>query len=226
MEVFYVLANTIDDALMQRLDLNSYNVCHVDSWTDQGVYERLGFLVTAKVRAGQENPMTGRAHPNIWLSPQTSQILNLSGVLRAITVPDFAPEVVFEGKASAWSDIWALGCTIFEIRAGFQLLESFLDDPDDVIRQMVHTLGKLPEPWWSAWNRRHDYFDEYGSPKIHWPNDIPLSRQYPLIQNIRDIGAGDIQSVTDEVAVEADNVNSNDGTEPEAQSMFELNPWG
>ncbi|KAK9328523.1 kinase-like domain-containing protein [Lipomyces starkeyi] len=127
-------------------DLNSSNVliqlAHVDSWTEQDVYERLRFPVTAKVRA--------------W-----------SGELNdKPTVSYFAPEVVFEGKASVWSDNWALGCTIFEIRAGFQLFESFFDDPDDVIWQMVQTLGKLPEPWWSSWERGHNYFDESGKPKI------------------------------------------------------------
>ncbi|KAK9236476.1 kinase-like domain-containing protein [Lipomyces kononenkoae] len=107
-------------------DLTSSNIliqlAHVDS---------CGFPVTAKVRA-------------------CSGELNDKPCNVAITVSYFAPEVFFEQKASNLSDIWALGCTIFEICAGFQLFESLFDDPDDVMRQMVQTLGKLPEPWWSS----------------------------------------------------------------------------
>ncbi|KAK9365209.1 hypothetical protein V1509DRAFT_414394 [Lipomyces kononenkoae] len=86
---------------------------------------------------------------------------------------------------------------------------------------MVQTLGKLPEPWWSSWESRHDYFDEDGKPKNYWPNGIPLSKEYPLIQLIRDIGADDYQPVTDEYSVETDNVKSSDCAEPETNSMFE-----
>ncbi|KAK9374657.1 protein kinase [Lipomyces chichibuensis] len=227
-------------------DLTSSNIliqlAHVDSWSDHDVYERLGFPVTAKVRAWSGELNDKPCAPDYlvesanlsnleykWFTErvilvdfgqsfflQTSSAQNV-----AITVPYFAPEVFFEEKASNLADIWALGCMIFEIRAGFQLFESFFNDPDDVIRQMVQTFGKLPEPWWSSWDRRNDYFDEDGKPKIYWPNDIPLSKEYPLVQLIRDIGSDDYQPVTDEVAVETHNVKSSDGTEPETKSMFE-----
>ena len=62
-----------------------------------------------------------------------------------------APEAIFDLKASIWSDSWALACTIFEIRAGLQLFEAFLQTPDEILSQMVRALGKLPEAWWEAW---------------------------------------------------------------------------
>ncbi|KAK9243571.1 kinase-like domain-containing protein [Lipomyces tetrasporus] len=123
-------------------DLNSSNVliqlAHVDSWPDQDVYERLGFPVTTKVRAWSGELNDKSCAPEYLVEP--ANLSNLESKW-------FTEKAVFEGKASVWSDIWALGCTIFEIRAGFQLFESFFDDPDDAIRQMVQTLGKLPEPW-------------------------------------------------------------------------------
>ncbi|KAK9319816.1 kinase-like domain-containing protein [Lipomyces orientalis] len=153
-------------------DLTSSNVliqlAHVDSWSDQDVYERLGFPVTAKVRAWSGELNDKPCAPDYlvesanlsnleykWFTEKVllvdfgqSFFLKTSSPNNvAITVSYFAPEVFFEEKASVWSDIWALGCTIFEIRAGFQLFESFFDDSDDVIRQIVETLGKLPEPW-------------------------------------------------------------------------------
>jgi serine/threonine-protein kinase SRPK3 len=44
------------------------------------------------------------------------------------------------------SDLWALGCTLFEIRAGSKLFNMFDDDMDDHLYYMVLLLGKLPQP--------------------------------------------------------------------------------
>lgn len=58
------------------------------------------------------------------------------------TVPHYlSPEARFEGKIGAPSDIWALGCTIFEIRAGFPIFETFFGGDDEVLMQTVATLG-------------------------------------------------------------------------------------
>jgi len=57
-----------------------------------------------------------------------------------------SPEARFEGRAGFEADIWVLGCAIFEIRAGFTLFESFLGSDVDILRQMVETLGRLPDP--------------------------------------------------------------------------------
>lgn len=92
---------------------------------------------------------------------------------------------------SVSSDIWALACTLFEIRAGCQLFASFFGDKDEIIRQIVQTFGKLPEPWWSGWDHRPMFFGDNGKPNEKWPNDIALAVQYPLDAQIRDIGADD-----------------------------------
>ncbi|KAK9366611.1 kinase-like domain-containing protein [Lipomyces kononenkoae] len=110
-------------------------LAHVDSWLDHDVYERLGFPVTATPCA-PDYLVESANLSNLeykWFTErvllvgfgqsfflQTSPSNNVS-----VTVSYFAPEFFFEEKISNLSDIW---------------------DLDDVIRQMVQTLGKLPEP--------------------------------------------------------------------------------
>ncbi len=71
-----------------------------------------------------------------------------------------SPELVFDKTAGVGSDLWALGCTLFEIRTGRKLFDTFDGDVDDHIYMMVLILGKLPEPWWSAWGAHKDSFEE------------------------------------------------------------------
>lgn len=59
------------------------------------------------------------------------------------------------------SDIWALGCTLFEIRTGRKLFDTFDDDQDEYLCKMAMMLGKLPEPWWSTtWEARKIFFED------------------------------------------------------------------
>lgn len=59
------------------------------------------------------------------------------------------------------SDIWALGCTLFEIRTGRKLFDTFDDDQDEYLCKISMMLGKLPEPWWSTtWGSRKIFFED------------------------------------------------------------------
>ena len=71
-----------------------------------------------------------------------------------------SPEAWFEGHEGLEADIWALGCTIFEICMGFALFESFLGSDINILRQMVETLGQLPDPWWAAFRQCVLWFKE------------------------------------------------------------------
>ncbi|KAK9249401.1 protein kinase [Lipomyces tetrasporus] len=228
-------------------DLNTSNILiqlsHVDLWSDQDVYELLGFPVTDKVRlwSGELNNMVSA--PKYLVEPADLSNLESKWFTEKALLVDFgqsfmlhsppprnevgytmsycAPELYFEGKASVWSDIWALGCTIFEIRAGCQLFESFLGGPHEVIQQIVQTLGKLPEPWWSSWEKHDVYFDEDGKPKKYGPNNTRMLTEHPLIQQIKEIGEADYDSITDEVAVETNILKNNVRAEPETDSILE-----
>ena len=52
-----------------------------------------------------------------------------------------APELTLERKASRASDIWALACTIFEMRSGFPLFESFVGSSTEILEEIVRILG-------------------------------------------------------------------------------------
>jgi serine/threonine-protein kinase SRPK3 len=81
-------------------------------------------------------------------------------------VPNYlSPEALFERKSGLPADVWGLGCTIFQIRVGIPLFYSLLGGHSRILKATVQTFGKLPEPWWSAFESRHLWFDERGEPK-------------------------------------------------------------
>ncbi|KAB5566278.1 kinase-like domain-containing protein [Coniochaeta sp. 2T2.1] len=72
-----------------------------------------------------------------------------------------SPEYTLEGAVGIGCDIWALGCTLFEIRTGRKLFDTFDDDKDEYLRKIAMILGKLPEPWWSdTWEARRQYLQD------------------------------------------------------------------
>ena len=62
------------------------------------------------------------------------------------------------------SDLWALSCTIFEIRTGRRLFDTMDGDVDDMLYTIVLLLGKLPEPWWTQWEARKQSFADDPDP--------------------------------------------------------------
>lgn len=83
-----------------------------------------------------------------------------------IPPPYRSPELFLEKDrpdlAGFSTDLWALGCTLFEIRTGRRLFSLFDDDDDSYLDAMVEILGIMPEPWWSTtWEGRAQvYADE------------------------------------------------------------------
>lgn len=75
--------------------------------------------------------------------------------------PYRSPELILDKKAGLGSDIWALGCSLFELRTGRKLVSPFDDGDNDYLDAMVQVLGRFPEPWWSTtWgDRRRMYQD-------------------------------------------------------------------
>ncbi|KAF2771102.1 kinase-like protein [Teratosphaeria nubilosa] len=102
-----------------------------------------------------------------------------------------APETMFDSKYDQCSDIWALGCILFEIRAGTPIFSRFMGTKEEIIRQLVQTKGKLPDAWWSRWDARLSYFDEGGEPLLSGPNGEAMANEYPLCEMIADIGEED-----------------------------------
>ncbi|KAM7215302.1 Serine/threonine-protein kinase [Rhypophila decipiens] len=68
------------------------------------------------------------------------------------------PEALFEPTVplSFASDIWSLGCVIFEIMGHRSLIDGILATQNRVTTQHVHLLGKPPAEWWARWQSREN----------------------------------------------------------------------
>lgn len=79
----------------------------------------------------------------------------------------WSPQLLFGEGADYNSDLWALGCTLFEIRMGRSLFrEQERNDANLYIKGIVDVVGELSEPYWSQWRARDHFFvvDEAGRP--------------------------------------------------------------
>lgn len=74
------------------------------------------------------------------------------------------PEAFFEPTTplSFPSDMWSLGCAIFELFAHRSLIDGILAPPGEITAQQVHLQGSLPSEWWNRWEERSKWFDEAG----------------------------------------------------------------
>lgn len=123
--------------------------------------------------------------------------------------PYRSPELILDKAAGIGSDLWALGCTLFEIRTGRKLFCPFDDDDDSYIDAMVQVLGKLPEPWWSTgWeSRRRMYEDEAGEHgrAVAVLHEVPASElrregQEGIISTVHPSVAQDARSIQEMLA--------------------------
>jgi serine/threonine protein kinase len=71
-----------------------------------------------------------------------------------------APEGVFSNRASPASDVWAIGCLLYEWYTGDKLFSG--EDLEEIWLDWAVRLGKLPEPYWSQCPDREEYFDDCG----------------------------------------------------------------
>ncbi|PYH99363.1 protein kinase [Aspergillus ellipticus CBS 707.79] len=100
---------------------------------------------------------------------------------------DFFNEPIIQPTAA---DIWTLGVNLYEILGERPLFETFAWDRDDIVAEMVNTLGHPPLRWWNSWANRSEFFEEDGS----WITDFrristPVFRR--LRQHLWDMGRGE-----------------------------------
>jgi serine/threonine-protein kinase SRPK3 len=88
-----------------------------------------------------------------------------SDYVAATAVNHRAPETMFDHQFTAATDVWSLGCLLFEIRAGFPLFDSWCPSAASVLIIMVKMLGRLPDPWWTSFGARSQYFEDNGDLK-------------------------------------------------------------
>lgn len=92
------------------------------------------------------------------------------------------PEILLdqENAISQACDIWALGCTLFEIREQLALFYMIFDR-DELVAEIVRFFGKPPKEWWDKWEAREEFFDEDGTwlqrgDDEEWSLEVTLSK--------------------------------------------------
>ncbi|KAL2862525.1 kinase-like domain-containing protein [Aspergillus lucknowensis] len=102
---------------------------------------------------------------------------------------DFFNEPITHSTAA---DIWTLGVNLYEVLGERPLFETFAWDGDDIIAEMINSLGQPPTRWWNSWVKRSEFFEEDGS----WVADFrristPVFGR--LHQRLWDMGRGETE---------------------------------
>ncbi|KAF8810776.1 kinase-like protein [Phlegmacium glaucopus] len=205
-------------------DLTTSNILfrvaeNVQNWSDSEVYLNFGQPETEEIVTCDHRPLGPHAPPRL-IAPIDNALLTNSTLLQEdillidfgqsfsrfnrptgyepASVPQYlSPEARSEGMIGSPSDVWALACMIFEIRAGFPLFEAFPGGNDEVLKEIVSTFGKLPEPWWGAFENRHLWFDEDGKPKATVLQQVLLPAEKTSIKKkLASIGDQDVPPAT------------------------------
>jgi serine/threonine-protein kinase SRPK3 len=174
-------------------DLKSSNILFqlardMPDWSNEAVYEKLGGLVAGDVQRYDGQPIGHSAPAKVVEPIKTTKFLE-TGIVdwESVAIIDFgqsymigqcptdyvpttaphyrAPESRFDLQCTSATDVWSLGCLLFEIRAGFPLFDPTWASGTLILVQYVNMLGKLPEPWWTSFTNRLEYFEENGDPK-------------------------------------------------------------
>lgn len=83
-------------------------------------------------------------------------------------------------------DLWALGCTLFEIRQQIPLFYMIFD-PDELLAEMMRFFGKYPEELLDKWEARQDFFDDEGNwvrdgDTNEWTMEVALERTAEIVE--------------------------------------------
>jgi len=161
--------------LIARIDITPKNVLiqlkGIDTWPTGTLYQQLGSPVRDEVfkSSGQEPDPSA---PEYLVEPVSFSRVDIGYISEQVLLIDLgeafpelsppangvgtpvsycSPELILERKASRASDIWSLACTIFELRSGFPLFESFVGSSTEILEEMVRMLGMPPESSKPLW---------------------------------------------------------------------------
>jgi serine/threonine-protein kinase SRPK3 len=214
---------------MFHVDLSTSNILFrvsetVRRWSDAEVYGYLGQPETDEVDTRGGEPRGPHAPPELVAPIGNSKLVDASLLQESVTIIDYGqsyaiacpprdyepgtalnyvpPEARFEGRIGLEADVWALGCAIFEIRAGSPLFEPFFGSDVDILIQTVGTLGRLPDPWWSSFEDRTLWFEEDGEPRSVEAQEraglLLQASKSPIGAELRSIGTQDVPPYSDE----------------------------
>lgn len=242
------LASSEEPADLTPIDISDCNILfkikRFDSWTEEEVYSRLG-----KPKA-ERMTLWGGGSPGSEAPREVIAALDMASIdpqylMDEIVVNDLGagfrvgtpwlhmtppesycpPEIAFNEPCEMKSDIWALGCVMFEICYGVQLFEhgEWTPNRDHMFARMVEVLGPFPARWWSSWEARHRWFEDDGTIKIDdWENKPPFPLGYPwdFALVIRESQRG----ISDERSVESENCTIAPYEEPYPQASSVATP--
>ncbi|KAF7923038.1 uncharacterized protein EAE98_007743 [Botrytis deweyae] len=157
-------------------------LANIDEWTEEQIYERLGVPQKKEIiYANSKLPVTDSSFPDYTVAPINMKEVNPKWIANDIIIIDFgiaflqtapsfdlgtpksycAPEFLFGCYRSVASDIWALGCTIFEIRTGSRLFRyDGIPNRDEMLIAAVRLLGAFPDEWWAAWKEGLKWYEQ------------------------------------------------------------------
>ncbi|KAL8951232.1 MAG: hypothetical protein Q9222_002777 [Ikaeria aurantiellina] len=150
-----------------------------DSLSEDQLYLHLGKprIENIRTESGKEVPATA---PKYVVQPLSFLSIGTDWLRKSIRIIDFgiaffrndppsdlgtppsftAPEAWLEMAAGESTDLWAMGCTLYSLRAAQTLIQlTWGGTPLEVVGEMISLLGPLPD----RWDRL--CFDEYGMPK-------------------------------------------------------------
>ena len=168
-------------------DMHTHNIAsqipNLDSWTAEKVFKNLGEPEKNRISRCDNGPLGPEAPPYA-VPPAYFWSLGIENLTKKIKIIDFgeasfshderkelhtpllfrAPESFFGESIAQPADIWAFGCTVFDIFANDHLFDGFMPSENTILVDMVDALGILPPQWWEKWESRSYYFSKDGTP--------------------------------------------------------------
>ena len=197
------------DAAHTESDMHTHNVASqilsMDSWTSETVYENFGEPEKNRILRCDNGPLGPEAPPYA-VPPAYFWSIGVENLTKQIKIIDFgeasfsqderkklhtplpfrAPESFFGESIGPPADVWAFGCTVFDIFANGHLFDGFMPSEDTILVEMVDSLGTLPPRWWEKWKSRSYYFSNDGKSKTGITAHDPRPSR-PLALRIQDM---------------------------------------
>ncbi|KAG4432860.1 hypothetical protein IFR05_011660 [Cadophora sp. M221] len=147
-------------------DLTTSNILfeleNMDSWSIEKLYVGLGEPSLEPVYVFNLGPLGPSAPEHLYEKADFTRLINyrtgnlgivdfgesffLNDAPQGLGTPArfCSPELMLERKCSQVSDVWALACTIFEMRAGYTLFQSFVASDEEALGSILTRLGSAP----------------------------------------------------------------------------------